>query len=223
MDPKDPGIRHLDRSTVMIYRPPAGPLSRRSDRAGGPAVRENLTLDEPRRGIRSGRTMTLLPGLVLAGMVALTAGCGGSDDVGVPPSVSTPTLPTSIPTALPSGLPTSLPTSLPGVGRIDAVSGADALRGTNVPPDFPVPPGATVKVGTTTGKTSTVTLDGVSSDGVATFYRQTLPGAGYKITTDVGIPGVARAIQFNGHGVNGSIGAAGVGNTDGVAVVFTKQ
>jgi hypothetical protein len=103
------------------------------------------------------------------------------------------------------------------------VTGPAALRGTNVPADFPVPPGAGVQVGTTTGKTSTVTLSGVSSDRVAAFYRSALPPAGYRITSDVGIPGVARALAFTGHGVTGSLGAAGLGQSNAIAIVFTKN
>jgi hypothetical protein len=187
----------------------------------------------PRTGPVS-RLGTLVAGLAIVGLAGMTAACG-SDGPSVPtpnPSVSLPTaLPTSLPTALPTALPTSLPTalptalatSIPGVGRIDAVTGSAALRGTNVPADFPVPPGASVKVGTTTGKASTVTLSGVTSDRATTFYRGALPPAGYRITSDVGFGSITHAISFTGHGVTGSIGAAGVGQSNAVAIVFTKQ
>ncbi|CAO5181521.1 PT repeat protein [Frankia sp. AiPs1] len=180
-------------------------------------------------GIRAG---SVVAGVALAGLAALTSGCGSSGSDGGSPatpgaSVGLPTaLPTSLP-SLPTGLPTSLPSSvgasIPGVGRIDAATGANALRGTNVPADFPVPPSAKVRVGTTTGKTSTVTLTGVSSDQVTSFYRGALPAAGYTITSDAGIGGVARTIGFTGHGVRGSISSAGYGGTGGVAILFAKS
>ncbi|THJ74318.1 hypothetical protein [Candidatus Frankia alpina] len=192
---------------------------------------DSQALDRTRPGDRRVRRATMLvAGLALTGFVGLTAGCG-SDGVDLPDPSASASLPTALPTALPSGLPTALPTalpsslstSIPGVGKVDSVTGAAALRGTNVPTDFPVPPGAAVKVGTTTGKSSTVTLSGVSSDRVAAFYRTALPRAGYRITSDVGIPGVARALAFDGHSVTGSIGAAGLGQSNAIAIVFTKH
>ncbi|WP_261562616.1 hypothetical protein [Frankia tisae] len=180
-------------------------------------------LDATRPGVRRVRRATVLvAGLALTGFVGLTAGCG-SDGGDVPGPSASASLPTALPSGLPTALPSSLSTSIPGVGKADAVTGAAALHGTNVPADFPVPPGATVKVGTTTGKSSTVTLSGVSSDRVAAFYRTALPQAGYRITSDVGIPGVARALAFDGHSVTGSIGAAGLGQSNAIAIVFTKH
>ncbi|ABW10298.1 conserved hypothetical protein [Parafrankia sp. EAN1pec] len=172
--------------------------------------------------------------LLAVGMAAVAAvtlaGCNGSDgDLDVPrPSASLPTglptsLPSGLPTSLPTAIPTALPTSLPGVGRVDTATGAEALRGTNIPPDFPIPPGATVKVGTTTGSRSTFTMEGVDSDAARAFYRQALPAAGYEITRDVGVAGIASSIEFRGKGVTGTIGAAGVGSANAIAVVFQKQ
>ncbi|WP_018634601.1 hypothetical protein [Parafrankia elaeagni] len=199
----------------------------------------NITRTQIRRVVGGGRGPRLLVAMGVAAAAVTLAGCGGDGDAldDIPqPSVSTrPTLPadlssalpTGIPTSLPSGIPTvvptAVPTSLPGVGRIDTATGADALKGTNIPPGFPVPPGATVEVGATGGSHSTVTMRGVSSDAVRTFYRQALPAAGYEITSDVGVPGVASSLGFRGNGVTGTIGAAGSGSTNGVAVVFEKQ
>ncbi|MCK9901059.1 hypothetical protein CC117_06240 [Parafrankia colletiae] len=195
----------------------------------------NITRTQTRRVVGDGRGPRLLVAVGVVAAAVTLAGCGGGgdalDDIPRPSVSARPTLPadlssalpTGIPTSLPSGIPTAVPTSLPGVGRVDTATGADALKGTNIPPGFPVPPGATVKVGATGGSRSTVTMQGVSSDAVRTFYRQALPAAGYEITSDVGVPGVASSLGFRGNGVTGTIGAAGSGSTNGVAVVFEKQ
>ncbi|SNQ46663.1 PT repeat protein [Frankia canadensis] len=194
-------------------------------------MRDSQALEAAHRSPRPTRhrAAVIAAGLALAGLAGLTAGCG-SDGTDLPTTGATslpsglPTaLPTGLPTALPTGLPTGLPSSIPGVGRIGAATGADALKGTNVPADFPIPPGAKVKVGTTTGRTSTVTLTGVDGDKAAAFYRTALPQAGYRITQDVGVGGVARAMSFTGHGITGSIGSAGIGQADASALVFTRQ
>lgn len=171
------------------------------------------------------RLGTLALGAALVAGVGLSAGCN-SDGTDLPTpsaSITLPTgLPTSLPTSLPTGLPTSLPTSIPGVGKIGAATGADALKGTNVPADFPVPPGAKVEVGATLGGTSTVTLTGVSAEQTASFYRSALPTAGYKITGDTPA-GAAHALSFTGHGISGAIGTAGIGRSDGTAIIFNKR
>lgn len=177
----------------------------------------------PARGAAT-RAGTIVAGLALVGLAGLTSACGpdgssGSEATTTPSVGATPTL------RLPSGLPTSLPTSVgasvPGIGRLGAVTGADALRGTNVPADFPVPPGAKARVGTTTGGTSTVTLTGVASDSMVTFYRGALPAAGYTITSDVGL-GVAHSISFTGHGIRGGLGSVGAGGAGALELVFSK-
>ncbi|MCM3883468.1 hypothetical protein [Frankia sp. R82] len=183
------------------------------------------------RGARI-RTGRIVAGIALVGMAALASGCnsGGSDGVdGSAPSPSASTqlgLPTALPTSLASRLPTALPSSvgasIPGVGRLDAVTGAGALHGTNVPADFPVPPNAKAKVGTSAGATSTVALTGVPTEEMVTFYRRALPAAGYTITSDVGVGGVAHSISFTGHGVKGGLGSVGVGGSGGLAIVFAK-
>ncbi|MCK9897852.1 hypothetical protein [Frankia sp. AgB32] len=195
-------------------------------------MRDSQALDASRPRIGPPpRLAALLTGLALAGLVGLTAGCGPDGSDGTPTSAPSASLPSSLASALPTGLPTGLPTalpsalatSLPGVGRIDGATGADALKGTNVPADFPIPPGAKVKVGASIGSASTVTLTGVTPASTADFYRSALPSAGYKITSDAPAGATAHAIAFTGHGVTGGIGSGGFGQTNGTVIVFSKQ
>ncbi|WP_163550878.1 hypothetical protein [Candidatus Frankia nodulisporulans] len=182
----------------------------------------------PARGAAT-RAGTVVAGLALVGLAGLISACGpdgssGSDATTTPSVSATPTLrlPSGLPSRLPTSLPTSVGASVPGIGRLGAVTGADALRGTNVPADFPVPPGAKARVGTTTGGTSTVTLTGVASDSMVTFYRGALPAAGYTITSDVGLGGVAHSISFTGHGIRGGLGSVGAGGAGALELVFSK-
>ncbi|CUU58676.1 hypothetical protein Ga0074812_12152 [Parafrankia irregularis] len=188
------------------------------------------TMERGRRGTR-----LLAAGAAAAAAVAL-AGCGGGDSLDDLPTPSVPAslpdgarsgLPTALPTGLasllPSGIPTGVPTSLPGVGTVDTATGADALKGTNVPSGFPVPPKATVEVGATAGSHSTVTMRGVDQDEVRTFYRQALPAAGYEITSDTEVRGIANTMAFKGHGVTGTIAAASLGSANTITVLFEKQ
>ncbi len=191
-------------------------------------MRDSQALDASRPRIGPPpRLAALLTGLALAGVVGLTAGCGpdGSDGATTPgPSASLPSsLASALPTGLPTSLPTALSTSLPGVGRIDGATGADALKGTNVPADFPIPPGAKVKLGASLAGTSTVTLTGLTPDAIAAFYRTALPAAGYKITSDTAGGATAHVLAFSGHGVTGGIGTAGFGQSQGTALLFSKQ
>ncbi|WP_322747652.1 MULTISPECIES: hypothetical protein [unclassified Frankia] len=101
--------------------------------------------------------------------------------------------------------------------------GADALKEPNVPAGFPIPPGAKVNGGTAGTSQSTVALTGVSDTAVAKFYRTALPAAGYTITSDNQIPGLATAMGFSGHGVTGTIDAAGVGSANGAIITFRKE
>jgi hypothetical protein len=148
--------------------------------------------------------------------LALLGACSSSGDGTSAATPSSTTLPSGFPTAVPTGTVT-----LPGGGNV--VSGNGALNGANVPKNFPIPPGAKVEGGSTTGKESTLTLTGVDGDAAAKFYRSALPGAGYKITSDNHIPGLATAIGFEGNGVAGHIGAAGVGSAQIVGITFKKQ
>ncbi len=101
--------------------------------------------------------------------------------------------------------------------------GADALKEPNVPAGFPIPPGAKVNGGTAGTSQSTVALTGVSDTAVTNFYRTALPAAGYTITSDNQIPGLATAMGFRGHGVTGTIDAAGVGTANGAIITFRKE
>ncbi|WP_445548615.1 hypothetical protein [Frankia sp. CiP1_Cm_nod2] len=133
-------------------------------------------------------------------------------------------LPGGLPTSLPTGLPTALPSisaSLPGGGQV--ATGRDALKAANVPADFPIPPGAEVGAGTSRNNESVLTLSGVSDNAVAAFYRQALPAAGYTITSDNQIAGLAASIAFEGHGLKGTIGTAGIGTANGTVLTFQKQ
>ncbi|OAA24218.1 hypothetical protein UG55_103165 [Frankia sp. EI5c] len=184
-------------------------------------------------GRRRRGTRLVVGGLAGAAIAMGTlTGCGGDDALDdlptrsprpTPPGELSTALRTALPTALTSLLPTSVPTSLPGIGTVDTATGADALKGTNIPPGFPVPPGATVEVGATAGSRSTLTMRGVDADAARTFYRRALPEAGYEITSDVGVAGIANSLAFRGHGVTGTIAAAGVGSADAIAAVFEKQ
>ncbi len=152
----------------------------------------------------------------------LVGGCGGSSGYGnATSSTASSGAPSSLPTALPTGLPTALPTGLPGGEQV--TNGADALKEPNVPAGFPIPPGAKVNGGTSGNSQSTVVLTGVSDTAVANFYRTALSAAGYTITSDNQIPGLATAIGFRGHGVTGNIDTAGVGTSNGAILTFRKQ
>ncbi len=164
-------------------------------------------------------------------MGAIAASCGlavlllgacsasvGTD--GATGSVSPSGLPTSLPTGLPTALP-SISVSLPGGG--DVATGSDALKAANIPADFPIPPGVKVETGTSRNNESTVTLTGVSDSAVAAFYRTALPAAGYTITSDNQISGLVASLGFEGHGLTGTIGAAGIGTTNGAILTFRRK
>jgi hypothetical protein len=122
-----------------------------------------------------------------------------------------------VPTAIPSGGYT-----LPGGGVI--VGGSNALNGTNIPKDFPIPSGATARLGTTEGDRSSITLSGISSARAGDFYTDALPKAGYTITHKSKAPGgLASAISFNGHGVKGDLGSIGAGSAQLITILFVKQ
>ncbi len=153
--------------------------------------------------------------VLLLGACSESVGTGGTTG-----SVGPSGLPASVPTGLPTALP-SVSVSLPGGGQV--ATGSDALKAANVPADFPIPPGAKVEAGTSRNNESVVTLTGVSDSAVATFYRQALPAAGYTITNDNQISGLVASIGFEGHGLIGSIGAAGIGTTNGAVLTFRKK
>ncbi|ONH38059.1 hypothetical protein BL254_01070 [Protofrankia sp. BMG5.30] len=160
--------------------------------------------------------------------VLLLGACGEATGTSVTTGSTGPTgsvtLPSGLPTSLPTGLPTALPSisaSLPGGGQV--ATGRDALKAANVPEDFPIPPGAEVEAGTSRNNESVLTLSGVSDNAVATFYRQALPAAGYTITSDNQIAGLAASIAFEGHGLSGTIGTAGIGTANGTILTFRKQ
>jgi hypothetical protein len=140
--------------------------------------------------------------LGLLGACTSTGSSGGADGV---------------PTAIPSGGYT-----VPGGGVI--VGGSSALNGTNVPQNFPIPPGATARLGTTEGSRSSITLSGISSARAGDFYSGALPKAGYTITHKSKAPGgLASAMSFTGHGVKGDLGSIGAGSAQLITIVFVKQ
>jgi hypothetical protein len=155
-------------------------------------------------------------------VLVLVGACSGSSgDTGTTSPASSSPAPNPVPTGLLSGLPTGLPTSLPGGGRV--ASGTEALKQPNVPPNFPIPPGAKVNGGTSNNDQSALTLTGVSTAALANFYRTALPAAGYTITNDNQVAGLVTAIQFQGHGVTGNIDTAGIGTANGAVITFHKQ
>jgi hypothetical protein len=163
----------------------------------------------PRRAARVGVGVA-----AAAAAIVLVAACGESGDGGVAaPSVSA-TGSIGLPTSLPSGLPTSLPTGLP-TGLLPSISG------TNIPKDFPIPPGAKAEVRSVGGKDA-LSLTGVSADDALAFYRRALPGAGYKIVSDVGGGALPGGLGFTGHGVSGAVAGADSLGQSVVLVSFVK-
>lgn len=85
-----------------------------------------------------------------------------------------------------------------------AANAGDTGLPPGAPDDFPVPPGAEVRVAT--DKSFVVVGDDVQT--VVEYYRKALPEAGYEIVSDVETAGVV-SLSFTGNGVQGTIAVAG--------------
>jgi len=145
---------------------------------------------------------------VAAAALSLLAACGSNGSV---PGTD------GVPTAIPSGGYT-----VPGDGVV--VGGSSALEGTNVPKDFPIPPGATARLGSTNGDGSEIILSGVNSAQAGKFYSGALPKAGYTINHKSSAPGgLATAMTFTGHGVKGDLASVGAGSAQFITIIFRKQ
>jgi hypothetical protein len=88
--------------------------------------------------------------------------------------------------------------------------------------NFPVPPGADVVENVTDGTTDDIVLSDVSASEVSSFYGTALPQYGFTVTDNTNATGAdinGTAIEFDGHGYKGDIGAAtslGISNLSGV-------
>ncbi len=149
-----------------------------------------------------------LPALVVAVLVAPLAGCGGPAGVTDAPASVPPTSPAAPETGPAIAIPT---VSVPSLPSLTAPGGAPATpRGSadprggaaQLPPDFPLPAGTTVRGGTSDGTELDATLTVPDSDEAVDFWREALPRAGYRIG-DVQVFGGVGEIRFSGHGCGG--------------------
>jgi hypothetical protein len=148
----------------------------------------------------SPRTAALAATLAAIG-IAL-AGCGGSDPVAAPQS---PTLPTGALNGRPSGGTSGSPGNL----ITNPPNGSNTIA-SELPAGFPLPPGATTGRVAARQTDITAPINVPDGDEATSFWKQTLPAAGYAIGTITVSDGIG-AIPFTGKGcVTGSqLGVSG--------------
>lgn len=111
---------------------------------------------------------------------------------GIPTQVSVPSI---------TGLPTGLPTGGPGTPPSQASTPGAAP--TYLPERFPLPSGTRVVNSVKDGKELAATLTVPDAAKAYSFWKSSLPGAGYRVTSAQTV-GANSEIRFSGHGCGGN-------------------
>lgn len=161
------------------------------------------------------------------GLALLLTACGGggADDgsatAGASSASEVPhTWATNVPDNLTGGSATPNPAVTVAAAAPTASASADPRTGI-IPADFPFPPGATVTVSDSKPTDATLDLAGVTPAATLAFYRQALPGAGYKFFQEGGSDGRTK-LTFTGRSQSVEILAGGTRTPELVLVIFTQ-
>ncbi|WP_241831988.1 hypothetical protein [Parafrankia soli] len=135
------------------------------------------------------RSAVACAGVGLALLVTACGGGGTDDDSATAGASSASEVPhtwaTDVPDNLTGGSATPAPAVTVAAAAPTASTSADPRTGV-IPADFPFPPGATVTVSDSKPTDATLNLAGVTPAATLAFYRQALPGAGYKFFQEGG-------------------------------------
>jgi hypothetical protein len=159
------------------------------------------------------RTAALAAAACAAGLslAACSGGLTSASSAPSSPAASSSTPPASSPAAGSSSPPASTSAGTSTGTSGSGTSGSGSTVSVGSAGSFPIPPGATVVENATSNGVHDIVLSGVKPAEVSSFYSSALPQAGYTITSNTQASGGAitgTAIEFNGHGCKGDIGAA---------------